>query len=103
MNELKSTSSKLLVLIFGSLFVLGTFVFGFAYFTVKIPDPNAYVNSQATIIQYSDGTEVGRIGSENRTIVKLAAIPLDVRHAVLAAEDRNFYSEHAFKIGRAHV
>ena len=96
MNELKSTSSKLLVLIFGSLFVLGTFVFGFAYFTVKIPDPNAYVNSQATIIQYSDGTEVGRIGSENRTIVKLAAIPLDVRHAVLAAEDRNFYSEHAF-------
>ena len=70
-------------------------MFGFAYFTVKIPDPNAYVNSQATIIQYSDGTEVGRIGSENRTIVKLAAIPLDVRHAVLAAEDRNFYSEHA--------
>ena len=36
------------------------------------------------------------MGSENRTIVPLARIPLNVRRAVLAAEDRNFYSERAF-------
>ena len=35
------------------------------------------------------------MGSENRTIVPLARIPLNVRRAVLAAEDRNFYSERA--------
>ncbi len=69
--------------------------FAYAYFTVKIPDPNAFVNSQSTIIQYADGSELGRIGSENRTIVKLASIPLNVRHAVMAAEDRNFYTESA--------
>ena len=74
----------------GYAFVGGIFLFGFAYFTVSIPDPNAYVNSQATIIQYADGTEIGRIGSENRTVVTLAEIPVQVRNAVMAAEDRNF-------------
>jgi len=76
--------------------VAGVFVFGFAYFTVSIPDPNAYVNSQSTIIQYADGSEIGRIGSENRTVVTLAEIPVQVRNAVMAAEDRGFYSNRAF-------
>ncbi|NDI25373.1 MAG: penicillin-binding protein, partial [Actinobacteria bacterium] len=79
----------------GYAFVGGIFLFGFAYFTVSIPDPNAYVNSQATIIQYADGSEIGRIGSENRTVVTLAEIPVQVRNAVMAAEDRNFYSNRA--------
>jgi membrane peptidoglycan carboxypeptidase len=79
----------------GFAFVGGVFLFGFAYFTVSIPDPNAYVNSQATIIQYADSTEIGRIGSENRTVVTLAEIPVQVRNAVMAAEDRNFYSNRA--------
>ena len=79
----------------GFTFVAGVFLFGFAYFTVSIPDPNAYVNSQATIIQYADGSEIGRIGSENRTVVTLAEIPVTVRNAVMAAEDRNFYSNRA--------
>ena len=73
----------------GGGFVVGALAFGVAYFTVKIPDPNAFVNSQSTIIQYADGTELGRIGSENRTIIKLANIPINLRHAVLAAEDKN--------------
>ena len=84
------------IFLFGGLFVAASFIFTYAYFTVGIPDPKAFVNSQSTIIQYADGTELGRIGSENRTIVPLANIPLNLRHAVLAAEDRNFYSEHAF-------
>ena len=41
---------KLGFLVAGYAFVGGVFLFGFAYFTVSIPDPNAYVNSQATII-----------------------------------------------------
>ena len=84
------------IFLFGAIFVISSFIFTYAYFTVGIPDPKAFVNSQSTIIQYADGTELGRIGSENRTIVPLAKIPLNLRHAVLAAEDRNFYSEHAF-------
>jgi membrane peptidoglycan carboxypeptidase len=79
-------------------FVAGAILFALAYFTVDIPDANAYINSQSTIIQYSNGEEIGRVGTQNRQIVPLAKIPLNVRHAVLAAEDRGFYSNKAFSI-----
>jgi len=96
MSNLVGKLPRLAFLATGFAFVAGVFLFGFAYFTVSIPDPNAYVNSQATIIQYADGSEIGRIGSENRTVVTLAEIPIHVRNAVMAAEDRNFYSNRAF-------
>ena len=96
MSNLIEKLPRLAVLGAGFSFVAGVFVFGFAYFTVSIPDPNAYVNSQSTIIQYADGSEIGRIGSENRTVVTLAEIPVQVRNAVMAAEDRGFYSNRAF-------
>ena len=79
-------------------FVAGSVLFALAYFTVDIPDPNAYVNSQSTIIQYSNGEEIGRVGTQNRQIVSIAKIPLNVRNAVLAAEDQNFYSNKAFSV-----
>lgn len=77
-------------------FVAGSTLFAIAYFTVSIPDPNAYVNSQSTIIQYANGEEIGRIGAQNRTIVPLTKIPLHLREAVMAAEDRDFYTNRAF-------
>jgi membrane peptidoglycan carboxypeptidase len=77
-------------------FVAGSTLFAIAYFTVSIPDPNAYVNSQATIIQYANGEEIGRMGAQNRTIVSLTKIPLHLREAVMAAEDRDFYGNKAF-------
>lgn len=89
---------RAVIFIGGFSFIVGAILFALAYFTVSIPNPNDYVNSQATIIQYSNGAEIGRLGAQNRTIVPLARIPLDVRQAVLAAEDRNFYSERAFSV-----
>jgi len=77
-------------------FIAGSTLFAFAWFSVSIPDPNAYVNSQATIIQYSNGEEIGRIGTQNRQILPIAQIPINMRNAVLAAEDRKFYSNQAF-------
>ncbi len=79
-------------------FIAGSTLFAFAWFTVSIPDPNAYVNSQATIIQYANGDEIGRIGTQNRQILPIAQIPINMRNAVLAAEDRKFYSNHAFSV-----
>jgi membrane peptidoglycan carboxypeptidase len=79
-------------------FIAGSTLFAFAWFSVSIPDPNAYVNSQATIIQYSNGDEIGRIGTQNRQILPIAQIPINMRNAVLAAEDRKFYSNHAFSV-----
>jgi membrane peptidoglycan carboxypeptidase len=87
-------------------FIAGSTLFALAWFTVSIPDPNEYVNSQSTIIQYSNGAEIGRVGTQNRQILPIAKIPLNLRNAVLAAEDRNFYSNQAFSvtgIGRALI
>ena len=89
---------RAVVFIGGLTFVAGACLFAYAYFTVGIPNPNSYVNSQATIIQYSNGAEIGRFGAENRIVVPLAKIPLNLRYAVMAAEDRHFYSERAFSI-----
>ena len=93
---LKTFAIRAAIFIAGFSFVAGATLFAFAWFTVHIPDPNAYVNSQSTIIQYSNGKEIGRIGSQNRQILPLAKIPLKMRYAVMAAEDRNFYSNRAF-------
>ena len=86
------------VFIGGFGFIAGAVLFALAYFTVDIPDANAYVNSQSTIIQYSNGEEIGRVGTQNRQIIPLAKIPLNLRYAVLAAEDRGFYSNRAFSV-----
>lgn len=95
MKILQGKLFKIGVFTIGSGFILGILGFAYAYFAVSIPDPNAFVNSQSTIIQYANGKEIGRLGSENRTVVKLANIPIHVRQAVMAAEDRNFYTQSA--------
>jgi len=94
----RRTLIRIAIFLGGFGFVAGATLFVLAYFTVSIPNVNDFVNTQATVIQYSDGSEIGRIGAQNRTIVPLAKMPWNLRHAVLAAEDRNFYSEHAFSI-----
>jgi len=66
-----------------------------AYISVKIPNPNDFTTGQATIIQFADGTEIGRLGAQNRVSVPLARVPLQVREAVMAAENRTFYTDHA--------
>ena len=96
MEWLKKHWVKLGIRISGFLFLIGATAFTIAYFTTDIPDPNEYVNSQSTIIQFADGGEVGRIGAQNRTIIPLATVPQDLRRAVLAAEDKGFYSQGAF-------
>ena len=89
---------RLAIFLAGFGFIAASTLFAFAWFTVSIPDANAYVNSQSTIIQYSNGAEIARIGSQNRQILPLAKIPLNLRNAVMAAEDRNFYSNKAFSV-----
>jgi membrane peptidoglycan carboxypeptidase len=96
MNWLRKRGARFLIRVGGFFFLIGATAFAIAYFTTGVPDPNEYVNSQATVIQYANGDEVGRIGAQNRTIIPLARIPLDLRHAVLAAEDKSFYSQGAF-------
>src|SRR5690242_1325944 len=58
--------------------------------SVKLPDDP--VVAQASVLYYRDGrTVLARVGSNDRTDVPLRKVPLSVRRAVLAAEDRGFY------------
>ena len=67
---------------------------GIFYATTKVPLPQSINTAQVSTITYRDGkTEIMKIGSVNRTNVPLSAVSLDAQHAVLAAEDKNFYSE----------
>lgn len=74
---------------------------------VRVPSPSDVAAAQATIVYWADGrTELGRIGAANRIDVPLSTVPLQVREAVLAAEDRGFYQHGGFSVsglGRALI
>ena len=55
--------------------------------------PNRSALATATRILYADGSEMGRVGEQNRIPVPLSEVPDDVQRAVLSAEDRGFYTE----------
>ncbi|MGW6733391.1 transglycosylase domain-containing protein [Streptomyces sp. NPDC055013] len=84
--------------------VLGTFVIGtmllfglffLGYSLVKIPPANALATKQANVYMYADGSVIARDGQVNRENVTLAQMSKDAQHAILAAEDRDFYTESA--------
>jgi membrane peptidoglycan carboxypeptidase len=73
-------------------FVLAIAGFFVAYALIKAPEPNDLASAQASVIYYADGkTEIDRISEVNRESVKLSQVPVGVRRAHLAAEDRSFY------------
>ncbi|MER5176913.1 transglycosylase domain-containing protein [Streptomyces sp. NPDC002896] len=76
-----------------ALLCIGAFAAG--YLLVQIPPANAAAVAQSNVYLYSDGSPLARDGDVNRENVALASIPKTVQHAVLAAEDRDFYSEPA--------
>ena len=65
---------------------------GVAYAATDVPVPKADAKAQVSVVQWSDGSEMARIGALNRIDVPLAKVSVEAQHAVLAAEDRGFYS-----------
>jgi membrane peptidoglycan carboxypeptidase len=75
------------------LLLLGAVAFVIGYVTTDIPDPNKDFTAQTTFVYYSDGhTEIGSFASQNRTSIPLSDVPQHVQQAVIAAEDRTFYT-----------
>jgi membrane peptidoglycan carboxypeptidase len=68
---------------------------GVAYANTAIPtDVSQMAAQQASTVYFSDGkTVVGRFGTVDRQVLTYNQIPAQLRNAVLAAEDRNFYNE----------
>jgi membrane peptidoglycan carboxypeptidase len=63
------------------------------YVLSDVPRPESLPLPQVATILYSDGSVMARIGTENRTLVKIDQVPKSVQWDVLAAEDRRFFSE----------
>ncbi|WP_396930876.1 transglycosylase domain-containing protein [Mycolicibacterium sp.] len=80
------------------LIVLPLITFGMAYMIVKVPQPGDLRTNQVSTILASDGSELAKIvpPEGNRVDVNIDQVPVQVRNAVMAAEDRDFYSNPGF-------
>src|SRR5919197_3150191 len=84
---------RLLGIVVGGFVVLLVGFTGVIYAAARVPLPAQIANKQISTITYADGTVLARIGPENRTDVPLSTVPEQVRWAVLAAENRTFYTD----------
>ncbi|MBK7623361.1 MAG: penicillin-binding protein [Kineosporiaceae bacterium] len=62
------------------------------YVMTPIPSVQAKDLPQVSTAVYSDGTPIGQFKATERVNVDLKQVPLSVQRAVLASEDRTFYS-----------
>lgn len=78
--------------------LLPLITFGMAYMIVEVPKPGDIRTNQVSTILASDGSELAKIvpPEGNRVDVNIDQIPVHVRDAVMAAEDRDFYSNPGF-------
>ena len=70
-----------------------------AYVLVAVPNPADIKNDQVATVFYDDGTSALSTivpPDGNRTNVTIDQIPLQLRYAVLSAEDRTFYTNPGF-------
>jgi membrane peptidoglycan carboxypeptidase len=90
---LKTLKWLLISLIVGCLLIVAAFVY--LYKTTPIPNPNKDFETQSSFVYYGDGkTEIGQYATQNRSIIPLSQMPDTLQNAVIAAEDRTFYTNH---------
>lgn len=78
-----------------------TFILGSMYVAADVPEPEELANKQISLILASDGSsELARVvpAEGNRTTVSIDQIPQPLIHAVLAAEDREFYTNRGYSL-----
>lgn len=76
-----------------ALVILGSIGFIVAYASVTVPKPGEFALAQKTTVYYSDGeSELGTFAEIDRTIIDTDELPEYVGHAVVASEDRTFYT-----------
>jgi len=75
-------------------------LFFIAYAFARIPNPNDISTTQSIQVFDDKGHLIGTIHSDaNRISKPLSEIPLSMQHAVIATEDRTFYSNPGISVG----
>lgn len=66
-----------------------------AYNVIKVPAPSEFAQAQSTTVYYADGTtKMGTFAQVDRTIIDTTTLPDYVGNAVIASEDRSFYTNN---------
>ena len=82
-----------LLFTFLTVLLAGLATFLYVYLTLAIPQADDLALAQKTTIYYSDGeTELGDLGEVDRQIIDASTLPDYVGKAVVASEDRTFYT-----------
>ena len=83
------------------LIVLPIVTFGMAYLIVDVPSRATSAPTRSRPSLASDGSELAKIvpPEGNRVDVNIDQVPVHVRNAVMAAEDRDFTPIRAFAVG----
>ncbi len=77
----------------------GAGLFLYMYSKSTIPAPSEFALAQATTVYYNDGeTEMGTFAEVNRTIIDINTLPDYVGQAVVASEDRTFFTNQGVDI-----
>lgn len=76
--------------------VVGAAIF---YQNAKLPDPNEDFTTQTTRLYYNDSqTELGSLAIQNREVITYDEMPQTIKDAVVAAEDRTFWTNQGIDI-----
>ena len=69
-------------------------LFAYLWFTTEIPQPEKIAMAEKTEVYFADGTtKIGTFAEQNREIIDCSVLPEYVRQAVVASENRTFYSD----------
>ncbi|MDR0435633.1 MAG: penicillin-binding protein [Propionibacteriaceae bacterium] len=101
----KTTKQKVLtvalwvMIVVAFLSLVGVIAAIIAYNSIDIPDPNEDFTTANTRIYYNDATtELGTLAMQNRTPLSYQEMPESIINAVLAAEDRTFWTNPGISI-----
>ena len=79
--------------------VAGFAVVFIGYTTTERPDPNADFQTATTGVYFNDGTtRLGRFEVQNRTPLTFAQMPDSMKQAIVAAENRTFWTDRGISI-----
>ncbi|WP_332644955.1 transglycosylase domain-containing protein [Aeromicrobium sp.] len=79
--------------------LIGAITFFVLYQAIKIPDPNAAFKTETTKVYYSDGKHrIGSFATQDRESIPLSDMPASMQAAVIAAEDRSFYTNRGIDV-----
>ena len=71
----------------------------YLYATTEIPQPESIAVAENTTVYYADGTTpIGTFSEQNREIIDCSVLPDYVGQAVVASEDRSFYTNRGIDL-----